>query len=458
MTKTKRFHTDSRTAENFTEPGLNDLTGQPTSSWYRYIIKELLDNSLEAIKDTDADADRNQDQELAPGPTIEVTVEMDDSSWQQQIETITVSDNGPGISEPRLHQIFGNVEEFGGTKRHYSLPTRGTPGNALMTILGIQSLVDKPLQMETRGESYRISADTATYQDLPTIRIESTASDGGVTSPPASVATPSEEGRGGCAITVYPEKYGHRVSENSVRRLVGHFAALNPQATIRLTIANAAGEDDPIVDEYPGVEESSISTLSLPGRAMNGKATWFGYNAFIERLKADRRVDPSLPIEEFVREFLGLSSKTKSGTVLAGELTDLQGAMIRELFDEDGHLREGVVSELYSRMVGETRAFSPSNIDQTLGSVGPDLVDGLLTYAESETGRSGRGSNGRGYNFICSREVNGFRYLIGAGGFGVTVGYIDRTFYVSDRLVRDAEVVVIPLAKERVGFRRPILS
>lgn len=48
MIKMKRFHKDARLTENFTETGLYSLTGQSKHEWLRYIIKELIDNSLEA--------------------------------------------------------------------------------------------------------------------------------------------------------------------------------------------------------------------------------------------------------------------------------------------------------------------------------------------------------------------------------------------------------------------------
>jgi hypothetical protein len=44
----KRLHTDSRTSENFSESGLEKLTGQNRHSWLRYVLKEIIDNSLEA--------------------------------------------------------------------------------------------------------------------------------------------------------------------------------------------------------------------------------------------------------------------------------------------------------------------------------------------------------------------------------------------------------------------------
>lgn len=47
----KRFHTDTRISENFTEDGLQSLTGQPIHNFLTYLAKEITDNSLEACDD-----------------------------------------------------------------------------------------------------------------------------------------------------------------------------------------------------------------------------------------------------------------------------------------------------------------------------------------------------------------------------------------------------------------------
>jgi DNA topoisomerase VI subunit B len=62
----RRFHTDSRADENFTKDGLETLTGQPSRKWGRYVVKELVDNALEAVEEADTET-----------PTITVDVELE---------------------------------------------------------------------------------------------------------------------------------------------------------------------------------------------------------------------------------------------------------------------------------------------------------------------------------------------------------------------------------------------
>jgi len=149
----RRMHSSSRTTENFTLSGLTSLTGQGHSKWGRYIAKELLDNALEA----------------GESPEIRVRIGTDELD---AVGSIHVSDDGPGISDSTIHQIFGDVDTFGGTKRHYCLPTRGNQGNALMTVLGIQHLCEAPLTVKSNGRVYQIVADTETYTDGVEVDIE----------------------------------------------------------------------------------------------------------------------------------------------------------------------------------------------------------------------------------------------------------------------------------------------
>jgi hypothetical protein len=157
---TRRFHTDSRTRENFTEGGLTSLTGQPSHNWGRYVVKELVDNALEAVEGTE-------------NPAVTVRLRRVGRGRRSWIPRVEVEDNGPGIPAGTLEKIAG-VDAFGGTKRHYALPTRGTQGNALMTIIGIQSLADGggPLQIETRGTVCALPVDESVVDAVPVARVE----------------------------------------------------------------------------------------------------------------------------------------------------------------------------------------------------------------------------------------------------------------------------------------------
>jgi hypothetical protein len=125
--------------------------------------------------------------------------------------------------------------------------------------------------------------------------------------------------------------------------------------------------------EYAATSNPTVQTLSLANRATTGKATWFGFDAFKERLKADIRAESDLTTKRFIREFCKLSSK-HTDVLAAAELDDdVANGTIEAFFDDAGHMDESIVSDLHEAMKAETREFAESGLDRTLGSIGSDL-------------------------------------------------------------------------------------
>ena len=140
MGEIRRFRMAS---DYFTADGLETLAGV---SWYRYetfILKELLDNAL--------DATENQETR-----TIEVRLEPGDD----HNERLSVFDNGPGISGRLLDQIYTQFDSYVSSKKGYRAPTRGYQGNALKTVIGICVVREFELTFLTReGEKVVYALD-----------------------------------------------------------------------------------------------------------------------------------------------------------------------------------------------------------------------------------------------------------------------------------------------------------
>ena len=336
------MHSTSRTAENFSESGLVSNTGQESSKWGRYIVKELLDNSLEAGED----------------PTITVRIETHEGGT---VRSIHVSDNGPGLPESDLDRVFKYVDSFGGTKRHYCLPTRGNQGNALMTALGIQYLCDRALSVQTRGREFRITADPDTFVDGVVIGIDEVG----------------ETDITGFGLTVvFGDKGPEHCDLGRIKRTVATFATLNPQSTIRFIC-------DGDTTTYERDSDHTVETISLAERNTTGKASWFTYDGFKNRVEADVQVDPELALKDFVREFCKLSSKHQE--VLDDIPEEIASGTIRDLYDEDDHMRSAIVRDLFDAMCRETSAFSPSGLDRSLGSIGKDLKRRVVEQYGNQT-------------------------------------------------------------------------
>lgn len=348
MSTDRRFHSDTRVSENFTKDGLETLTGQSSGDWGRYVVKELVDNALEAAEQADHDE-----------PAVTVALDTEGHGRRAHVRRVAVADNGPGFDRETLEQI-ADVTEFGGTKRHYALPTRGTQGNALMTILGIQHLADGgPLSITSRGRTYEFLVDADTIDGVPNVMVrEQTSNDN---------HAPADGGALGTEITVDLGDAGKRWGKSvPIMKTLFGFAALNPHVNLTLFGTESDAERD----------TSEHYTPTAP----SGSVHWFDQSAFEERLKADMRTAPDLTVGEFAGEFDGLTSRQKRRAV-TDQLGVNHDATLREAFGDGSSLTDDV-GELHTAMQAETREKSANNLDSTLGRIGEALRDGTKAYLD----------------------------------------------------------------------------
>lgn len=348
----RRFHTDSRTDENFTKDGLETLTGQPSKKWGRYVVKELVDNALEAVEESGTDS-----------PKVSVDMDIADAGHIEYVRSITVSDNGDGIPESQIEKII-DVDHFGGTKRHYALPTRGTQGNALMTILGIQHLASGVMSIETRGRTYEFDVNANTVSGSPTVDFETKSST-------AAVADGGVSTENGTTVTVdFGDDAGQQWAKlpRIAETLLG-FVSLNPHVSFDLPFGvNQAAKD-------------TTTRYEPKGSSTSGRVHWFDQQAFAERVKADIRAEPSLKLTEFVGEFEGLASRKNR-----------RQAVKTAMFSTDATLKSACTTgdqidgletdRLHAAMKKQTDKRAKSGLDSTLGSVGDSVEAGTKAYLE----------------------------------------------------------------------------
>ncbi len=131
----------SRDAEYVDLRELQAQTGQARDQFAAVILKELVDNALDACETAG----------IAPRVTIDVT---EDAGILQ----IAVSDNGTGISPETVKRIT-NFQTRTSDKAAYRAPTRGAQGNALKTVLGIPCALGHhaPIEIEACGVRHAIT-------------------------------------------------------------------------------------------------------------------------------------------------------------------------------------------------------------------------------------------------------------------------------------------------------------
>lgn len=121
----------SRASEYFSVSELTAKTGQSKDNFSTVILKELVDNAIDAAECT--------------GQTPSVRVRIEDVGYKTLV--IEVKDNGAGMAPETVRKIL-NFNTRTSTKQAYVSPTRGAQGNALKTILGIPyALTGKPTEL-----------------------------------------------------------------------------------------------------------------------------------------------------------------------------------------------------------------------------------------------------------------------------------------------------------------------
>ena len=101
-------------SDYFTAQGLETRTGLSRNNWSVALIKELIDNALDAIE---------------PNTTKEITIEY-------SYGTLNIFDNGPGLNIADVKAIY-DFEYYVSKNRHIINISRGKQGNGLKSVIGI---------------------------------------------------------------------------------------------------------------------------------------------------------------------------------------------------------------------------------------------------------------------------------------------------------------------------------
>jgi DNA topoisomerase VI subunit B len=140
----------SRLSEFCSLKELINQTGHAAEDWPLVVLKELLDNALDAAE------------EAGVAPNIEIEVSKDG---------IAVTDNGPGIAPESVGDILDYTSRVS-SREAYVSPTRGAQGNALKTILAMPFSLDGEsgeTVIESQGVLHRIGFSIDRIRQAPRI-------------------------------------------------------------------------------------------------------------------------------------------------------------------------------------------------------------------------------------------------------------------------------------------------
>jgi hypothetical protein len=156
----------SRLMEFCTRRELQNQTGHSVDDWPLVVLKELMDNALDACEEAEV------------APVISIAVKPG---------SITIRDNGSGIKPGTVKSILDYTIRVS-SREAYVSPTRGAQGNALKTILAMGYVLDRECQddvnteaagvtiIETRGTKHRIEFRVDHINNEPKITYTTTPS------------------------------------------------------------------------------------------------------------------------------------------------------------------------------------------------------------------------------------------------------------------------------------------
>src|SRR6516225_4216858 len=145
----REIFTTSRLLEFCSQRELVNQTGHAAEDWPLVVLKELVDNAVDACEEA--------------GAALVISVAVENGK-------IVVTDNGPGISPKVVRDILDyNVRVS--SREAYVSPTRGAQGNALKTVIAMPFAlsIDGETLIESKGVAHRIAFAADPIRQQPKI-------------------------------------------------------------------------------------------------------------------------------------------------------------------------------------------------------------------------------------------------------------------------------------------------
>ena len=284
----------SRMMEFFSERELTAQIGHSRSYWPVALLKELLDNSLDACESAD----------IAPVITVEL-----------QDDALIVSDTGPGLSLATLQKSLDYTIRVS-DKTGYISPSRGQQGNALKTVWAAPFVATGTGRIEVETAAYRYAIEVTLDRIAQVPRLE--LRDNG---------TPDV--KTGTKITVHWRGiagYLKDFVQPNFYSVVYSVTDFNPHCTLT-AVAKDINKTFPAT--APDWQHWRPDRPTAPH--------WYTperFRALVALLlNAEQRTGKARSINEFIREFHGLSGTAKAKSI--AQAANLSGAMLRDLVHDN---------------------------------------------------------------------------------------------------------------------------
>ncbi|MEZ0064985.1 DNA topoisomerase VI subunit B [Streptacidiphilus sp. MAP12-20] len=285
-----------RTAEFLERRALQSQTGQVAAKFGDVVIKELLDNALDAAESAGV------------RPEVGLTV-----AWRDGLVFVTVTDNGPGMPAEVIDRILDftcNVSD----KESLRSPTRGMQGNAFKTILGIPGALEvtAPVVVEARGLRHELTASRDLAGGVATRHTQTPSAR--TTGTSVTVPLPAELVAEGTLVTT-PRRVKLVTAESAVG-WVEKYALANPHA--RMKVDHAQNQSEQGVGIY---EPTAPEGWRKPWPTDPTSAHHYDQAAMAKlvfgHIREHQRGGIDLPLRKFTETFAGLTGSIKAKQVAA---------------------------------------------------------------------------------------------------------------------------------------------
>jgi DNA topoisomerase VI subunit B len=308
------LHT-SRLMDYLTEKALATQTGHSKAQWPLVVLKECLDNGLDACE------------EAGVAPVITATVDEDG---------IEVRDNGPGIPEETVLSL-SDYSERASSREGYVAPDRGRQGNALKTLLAMPFVLEGKegkVSVASYGIRHVIALTVNPLSQKPQAKTEQFTDDTGQT---------------GTAVRVHWPPSARDLltqAEGKFLRLAQDFSFVNPHLSLTVTWHGHTTHIPATRTDWPKWRPNNLMCIH-----------WYGQGHF-ERLITglvihDRGRGVNRKVSDFIAMFRGFSGSQKRSEVLAE--TGLARADLSVLVKPDDSLDTPLIGKLLMAMKARAR-------------------------------------------------------------------------------------------------------
>jgi DNA topoisomerase VI subunit B len=342
----------SRLMEFASRRELVNQTGHDYPQWPLVVLKELLDNSLDACE------------EAGIAPVIAVTVEPG---------SIMIEDNGPGIPAKTIEGILDYSVRVS-SREAYVSPSRGAQGNALKTILPMAYVLDEDrgedasgkTTIESHGIAHHIEFSVDHIKQEPKITHTMTPSPMVVgTKVTVRMARQLYDAYGKPEPEFADDIVGN--TETSFLKLANECAWINPHLSLRVM-----WEGEVKIDF-----KASNPTWKKWLPSWPTSAHWYDKGRFRRYMAAHISYRGNITVREFITEFDGMSATAKQKAVLAET-----GASRVSLYDFFG--RHKINSANIEKLLAALKRHTKPVKTAALGVIGKDHLFRMMEAAGGE--------------------------------------------------------------------------